>query len=84
LGGEELAVLLPNTDTVTAVAIAEDILSTLRLQTVVFEQDRILYTASIGVVTRHEGEYNGDALLSRGDVAMYEAKQSGRNRVVSQ
>jgi diguanylate cyclase (GGDEF)-like protein len=80
-GGEELIVILPNTNGSTAKIIAESILQNLRNITI--EGGRYQITASIGV-----GSYDMDApldvidLIEKADRAETFAKQSGKNRVV--
>ncbi|MGA9015807.1 MAG: GGDEF domain-containing protein [Acetobacteraceae bacterium] len=79
-GGEEFVVLMPTTDLANATAIAERIRAAIaELQT---ESLLEPITASFGVVERLAGE-PAHALLRRADVALYEAKRLGRNRVVA-
>jgi diguanylate cyclase (GGDEF)-like protein len=81
LGGEEFAVLLPQTDLVGCTALAENLraeIESVRLAAV----DRVKITASFGVVARTTGE-GAHELLQRADVALYRAKGSGKNRVVA-
>jgi PAS domain S-box-containing protein len=78
-GGEEFIVLLPNTTSEAAVVLADRIRSS-------FEQfprtATPVVTASFGVARLLEGE-NENALISRVDDALYQAKHEGRNRVVT-
>ena len=79
-GGEEFVVLMPTTDLANATAIAERIRAAIaELQTELLLEP---ITASFGVVERLAGE-PAHALLRRADVALYEAKRQGRNRVVA-
>jgi diguanylate cyclase len=83
LGGEEFAVLLPQTSLTGAAAVAEQIRGTV-------EQGRICrpdgnesigqVTLSVGVAIAKPGD-TLEALLERADAAMYSAKRAGRNRV---
>ena len=78
LGGEEFAILLPDTDLVGARTQAEHLLSALRGQpfpTV----GRV--TASLGVA-QWNGREAASAWLHRADLALYEAKHLGRDRLV--
>jgi len=78
LGGEEFAILLPGTDLVGARTQAEHLLAALRSQpfpTV----GRV--TASLGVAQWNGGE-TAASWLHRADVALYEAKHLGRDRLV--
>ncbi|GGD59084.1 ligand-binding sensor domain-containing diguanylate cyclase [Lacimicrobium alkaliphilum] len=79
-GGEEFALLLPNTCLEDALALAE------RLRQSISQLDcRLLLgdfslTGSLGLAEAKEGE-NAEALLHRADNALYRAKEEGRNRV---
>jgi diguanylate cyclase (GGDEF)-like protein len=76
-GGEEFAVLLPQTDGADAFLVAEKI--RLSLAQIEFGQvGRI--SASFGVAQYQAGETNAE-LLGRADNALYRAKRGGRNRV---
>lgn len=76
-GGEEFAILLPE----TTLEKASQIASKLRLvteTTMIPQIGRI--TSSFGVAELHEGD-NEEALIKRADMALYKAKENGRNRV---
>jgi two-component system, cell cycle response regulator len=81
LGGEEFAILLDGTDRSGALAAAERLrtdVAALRFQTA---NGVMTLTCSFGVAQWMNGD-SIDALLKRADVALYEAKHGGRNRVV--
>lgn len=78
LGGEEFAILLPDTPLVTASEFAE------RLRALIAKLNvdtQYAVTASIGLAFAKAPASELDALLSSADKAMYGAKASGRNRV---
>ncbi|MFD1198909.1 PleD family two-component system response regulator [Brucella gallinifaecis] len=84
-GGEEFAVVLPDTDLAAAAAVAE------RIREAVIEQPFLLsagkhqvdMTISIGIASmRLMGGDTMEALFARTDAALYEAKKKGRNRIV--
>lgn len=83
IGGEEFAVVLPDTERAEAVQLAEDFRCDLERTPCLTAAGAIAITASIGV-----GEINmaqdasPDASFARIDKACYEAKQGGRNAVV--
>lgn len=78
LSGDEFAVLLPQADDVrTAVAVAERIHRALSLP-VILQGLEVAVHASIGIA-RSESEDDAATLLGNADVAMYEAKQQGKN-----
>lgn len=80
-GGEEFAVLLPNTKVAEAETIANALKQTMMNSTIVIAQENLLsLTASFGV--SDIGDSLED-LLSHADKAMYQAKHNGRNLVVS-
>lgn len=82
LGGEEFAIVLKERPLAGAVAIAEALrqkLAALRLEA---EGKPVQFTGSFGVAEWRSGE-SVDELLKRADVALYEAKAKGRNRVVA-
>ena len=82
LGGEEFAVLLPQTGAEHAYDVAERLRGTFAQSEISLEQGLPLhFTASIGVATLERCGINLDTLLNHADGALYEAKRAGRNRV---
>jgi two-component system cell cycle response regulator len=79
-GGEEFALLMPTTDERDARAIADRIRETLATEPFKAIGAVLAQTVSIGVAT-WDGVEAGPALEKRADLAMYEAKGRGRNRV---
>lgn len=81
-GGEEFAVLLPNTDHHGAEQVAQRIwaqLSALRLPHAEGEQGQV--TLSIGLSTlQPDRSINSNLLVEQADAALYDAKRTGRNR----
>ncbi|NIC42041.1 GGDEF domain-containing protein, partial [Aquabacterium sp. A08] len=75
-GGEEFLVVLPDTDPAQALQVAERIRQRLRESTA---EPRV--TASIGVATFRGGHDTLDAVIGRGDAALYAAKHQGRDRI---
>jgi diguanylate cyclase (GGDEF)-like protein len=81
LGGEEFAILLPETDGSGAAQLAERLRSNVEQMSIQPAPDQQLsITASIGIAERRHREPL-DALMYRADTAMHEAKNLGRNRV---
>lgn len=81
-GGEELVLLLPETDADSALGCAEHCrrsIEALRLSH--HGQDLGPLTVSIGVATQGEKLQSLEALIKAADEALYRAKQEGRNRV---
>jgi len=80
-GGEEFLIILTNTNLAGAKHLAERIRVAVEQITPIAETDDH-YTISLGVASLLETE-TPDELFQRTDKALYEAKQSGRNRVAS-
>lgn len=80
LGGEEFALVLPETGISQAGTPAERIRALLEGTPVTHGDATFNITVSIGVTEYVSGE-NAESLLNRADMAMYRAKQTGRNRI---
>jgi diguanylate cyclase (GGDEF)-like protein len=81
-GGEEFAIVLPGASAADAAARAEAWREAAR-ELAVPHHDRTLgITVSMGVAERGASASSADDLLRRADMALYEAKRGGRNRVV--
>jgi diguanylate cyclase (GGDEF)-like protein len=81
IGGEEFAILLPATDLPTALEVAERLRIAIETAAIEAADSRINITARIGVAGFDTPLDNFEMLLKKADVAMYAAKNSGRNRV---
>jgi diguanylate cyclase (GGDEF)-like protein len=82
LGGEEFAVLLPETGLEGALAVAERLRTTIRERPVLHEGETPVHlTASIGVAEYRHG--SRDDLLRAADAGLYQAKQQGKNRIAA-
>lgn len=85
-GGEEFAVVLPDTALKGALAVAENIRGAIETQRLRKRDSHELIspvTVSIGVACLRSEE-TMDSFIQRADMALYRAKQTGRNRVVSE
>ena len=83
-GGEEFAMLLPGTSARRATQIAERIRRKISDMNVIVDGNSIEVTASFGVACFPSTDINNmEDLLKAADKALYEAKESGRNKVVS-
>jgi diguanylate cyclase (GGDEF)-like protein len=81
LGGEEFAVLLPETGLEGASAVAERLRRSLAEQRIrIGDAVEVTVTASFGVAELEEGQ-SVDNLLRAADTALYRAKELGKNRV---
>jgi diguanylate cyclase (GGDEF)-like protein/PAS domain S-box-containing protein len=84
LGGDEFAVLLPSADEEQARLVGEDIVKSVRGQAVQLSKDRSLrLTACVGIALfGQDYDVAHEAVLVNADIAMYEAKEAGRDRCV--
>jgi len=81
LGGEEFAIMLPEATLDSAAAAAERLRELVAGQDIAIGGRRIAVTISIGVSVCRAEMSGFDELLKEVDVALYEAKRAGRNRV---
>ncbi|MBM4295345.1 MAG: diguanylate cyclase [Deltaproteobacteria bacterium] len=79
-GGEEFVMLLPQTPTDQALALAERLRHGISWLAVALPGGEIRFTVSIGVAGLKPG-MNGEGLVKASDNALYQAKQTGKNRV---
>lgn len=80
IGGEEFVFALPETDIHIAAEVAERVRATLEKAAILYNEEELFITASIGISRYRAGDTVG-ALLQRADEAMYMAKEKGRNMV---
>ncbi len=81
LGGEEFALILPEIKLEFVIEIAERLRSSCESNEVIFNQDVLHTTVSVGVAEVSEKDGSFHDVLKRADEAMYQAKNRGRNRV---
>ena len=81
LGGDEFAVLLPRADAPQALHVANQLVESLRAEAVELGAGARPLAASAGVAAfESEGELSGEDVLVNADLAMYDAKNAGRDR----
>ena len=81
VGGEEFALLLPDTPLKSAYHLAERVRERITRYPYLAGDMLIEVTASLGVAEYQASDVNMKSLLKRADEALYKAKQTGRNRV---
>ncbi|KPQ02876.1 GGDEF domain-containing protein [Marinobacter sp. HL-58] len=79
-GGEELLVLLPDTDSRGALQVAEKLRAAMADSAIAAGNHHIHQTISLGVASFQQGD-TIEAITKRSDEALYQAKHRGRNRV---
>ena len=83
-GGEEFVVVMPDTSVDLAASVAERLRSIIEDRPFVLRSGRELHiTASLGIATNTVAVETPEQLLRQADRALYEAKNTGRNRVVA-
>jgi diguanylate cyclase (GGDEF)-like protein len=82
MGGEEFAVILPETEVGGGSKLAERLRQRVAEIEIESGRGRFGFTVSIGIAERAPGEGTIENLLARADRALYEAKEAGRDRVV--
>ena len=80
-GGEEIAVLLPGISETGARRIGEAMRSAIEAATVPVNQGEIRVTVSVGLATFPAHGRDAAGLIAAADSALYQAKESGRNRL---
>lgn len=79
-GGEELLILLPDTDIQGALQVAEKLRASMAGSEIMAGDTPIHQTISLGI-SSYQNDDNIDAVVRRADGALYQAKHKGRNRV---
>ncbi|RAU20919.1 hypothetical protein CU669_15930 [Paramagnetospirillum kuznetsovii] len=81
MGGEEFAIMLPETELEPALEVAKRLHDKIGEITIRTDRGTLTLTASFGVAQVKEEDMDIDAALRRADAAMYQAKEAGRDRV---
>lgn len=82
-GGEEFCVLLPHTEHEGALQAAERLREGVCARPIAWGQSMVPVTISMGLVCANDPRESLQSLLRRADEALYQAKEGGRNMVVS-
>ncbi|DAB38828.1 MAG: hypothetical protein A2023_06140 [Sulfuricurvum sp. GWF2_44_89] len=81
IGGDEFAVILPETPYESGYAVVEKLRSSLESTPISLMFDQVSLTASFGIAEYPEQGENITALLTGSDLAMYKAKRAGKNTI---
>jgi len=82
-GGEEFVAILPGSGLLSGQQVAERIVKNVAQHITRVEEYAIQITLSIGIAQVEEEEINLESLLERSDLALYTAKQAGKNRAMT-
>jgi two-component system, cell cycle response regulator len=84
LGGEEFAIMLPETNIEYALEVAERLCKAIAAEEILLENNLSFhFTTSIGVTAVKKNDANINDTIKRADQALYKAKNAGRNQVCS-
>jgi diguanylate cyclase (GGDEF)-like protein len=84
IGGEEFAVILPETDITSALVIGDRLRKRIEALEIPHKDCMIKITISIGASPSSKEDLSIDDVLQRSDAALYRAKENGRNRIYSE
>jgi diguanylate cyclase (GGDEF)-like protein len=79
-GGDEFAVILPNTTLDNSIVVGQRIVDLTAASDLVWEQHHIKVSVSLGV-GQYDGSWSPEDITHRSDEALYSAKQAGKNTV---
>jgi diguanylate cyclase (GGDEF)-like protein len=82
-GGEEFAVVLPQTGMKGAITVGERLRKAVENLTVAFDGHTIPVTVSIGIAEAQQNTPNYEQIIHQADIALYQSKRAGRNRVTA-
>ena len=80
IGGEEFALICPNTSAEDTQQLSNRLRNEVADTAIVYKKQQFHITLSIGIAVMQQGD-NVEQLLRKADMALYEAKKTGRNKV---
>ena len=81
IGGDEFAILLPKTNLLLAEKLAHELCNTIVDCCFQYEEQIYKVSCSIGISSINGEQHNSEIYLQQADIAMFAAKEKGRNRV---
>ncbi|WP_019675648.1 sensor domain-containing diguanylate cyclase [Arsukibacterium perlucidum] len=81
-GGEEFAIILPDTPLEGAIEVAKRICRRVAATPIAYKQQQLMTSVSVGV-SQFSTAVTADELIQHADLALYQAKRNGRNQVVT-
>lgn len=81
-GGEEFTVFLPETDIKNTALVAEKLRKEICEQPIHYDSVELFISISVGYTTSDKEKNNHEKLLKQADIALYKAKENGRNQCI--
>ncbi len=82
MGGEEFIVIISKEDKGNIISLFENIRNQIFIENINYNGNIINSTVSIGIVKRTDNDKTIDDIIKESDLALYEAKNCGRNKVI--
>jgi diguanylate cyclase (GGDEF)-like protein len=82
VGGEEFIVIFFEEDSQKAISFFENVREIISKENIVYNGNVINSTISIGLVQKNDKNNEIDEIIKKSDIALYEAKRTGRNRII--
>jgi diguanylate cyclase (GGDEF)-like protein len=82
VGGEEFIVIFFEEDSQKALSFFENVREIISKENIVYNGNVINSTISIGLVQKNDKNNEIDEVIKKSDIALYEAKRTGRNRII--
>ncbi len=79
-GGDEFAIILPNTSPSDATVVAERMVDAVARSPITWQKEQIKLSISVGL-GQYDADTNPEDITHRSDLALYKAKQAGKNTV---
>jgi len=81
-GGDEFAIVLPNTNKRGSLAVAQQIKNSIKSMPFKFKGDELNVTLSIGIATYPQNADDNETLMEKADRSLYESKNQGKDKVI--
>ena len=79
-GGDEFAIILPNTPLADATVVAQRIIDFVTESPIIWKREQIHLSVSVGL-GQYDAGFSADDITNRSDQALYSAKQAGKNTI---
>ncbi len=84
MGGEEFLITLPNSSAKEAKEQAEKIRRAIAESSLIHQRSTVKFSVSIGVFATEDNNITFEQMIKQADLALYSAKDSGKNQVMTE